>query len=84
MRLQRSTVTAAVATIALAGGGGVAWACTGPGMGGAPATGATGATTTTTTGTTGSAGDVSNARRHSATHHKTRHSSRHSKRSHKR
>ena len=45
---QRSAAAIAASVLSLAGGGGVAWACTDPGS-----MGTTGTTTTTTTDTTG-------------------------------
>jgi hypothetical protein len=54
-RKQRSTVAVATTILCLAGGGGVAWACTGSGDPGW--NGTTGTTTTTSTaGTTGTTG----------------------------
>jgi hypothetical protein len=89
MRLSRSTITAAATTLALVGGGGVAWACTGPGMGDpggytgtTSTTGTTGTTTTTTTtsdpSTTGSSASITAGKRHAAVRH---HSKRHAKHS---
>jgi hypothetical protein len=92
MRLSRSTITAAATTLALVGGGGVAWACTGPGMGDpggytgttstTGTTGTTGTTTTTTTtsdpSTTGSSASITAGKRHAAVRH---HSKRHAKHS---
>ncbi len=57
MLYPRKTAAVAATVIGLASGGGVAWACTGPG--GTPPTGTT--TTTTTTGTTGTTGTTTTA-----------------------
>jgi hypothetical protein len=81
MRSKRTATFATTAVIALMGGGGVAWACVGPGMGGGTgtttsgSTGATGATGTTgTTTTTTTTTSASNAVRH--TSHARRHAHR--------
>jgi hypothetical protein len=55
-RKQRNAVAIATSVVCLAGGGGVAWACTGPGDPGAPGWNGTTTGTTNTTGTTGTTG----------------------------
>jgi hypothetical protein len=54
---QRNVVAVATTVLTLAGGGGVAWACNGPGDPGYQGT----TTTTTTTGTTGTTGTTTTA-----------------------
>jgi hypothetical protein len=71
MRLHKNSIAAAASIATLAMGGGVAWACTGPGMGGT--SGTTGTTTTTaTTGTSSSTSSTAavrrNVRKHASRH----------------
>jgi hypothetical protein len=81
MRKQRSMVAVTAAVLSLAGGGGVAWACTGGGDPGATGTTGTGTTTTTSsTGTTGTTGTTSAATLARTKKHSTRHVKRHSAR----
>lgn len=77
MRLHKNSIAAAASIATLAMGGGVAWACTGPGMGGTSGTtGTTGTTTATaTTPTTSSTSSTASVRRNVRKHasrHETR------------
>ncbi len=84
MRLQRNTAAVAATVISLMGGGGVAWACTGPGDPGSYSTTSTTTTTdsstTTTTSTTAAAADKT-VRSHHKKHDARRHARRHARRS---
>jgi len=73
MRMHKQTVAVAATVLSLAGGGGVAWACSGGGNGYPGAT--TGTGTTTTTGTTTSATTSSTRKSH-----RRKHSKRHARR----
>jgi len=75
MRLQRSAVATTAVILSLAGGGGVAWACSDPGSQGSTGTTGTTTTTTSTTGTTTTASTTAAVR-----HRTRRHSSRHATR----
>ena len=68
MRLGKSAAVAAVSLVAMAGGGGVAYAATCPGMGSTSTTGSTTTATTTTPTTTATTTSTSDARRHDRRH----------------
>ena len=75
MKLSRSAATIAASAVMLAGGGGVAYAATCPGMSGS--TGTTGTTgTTTTTGTTSTTSAATNSVRLGSRRQAFRHSTR--------
>lgn len=79
MRVHSKTAAVAASVLTLAGGGGVAWACTGgqggSGYSGTTGTGTTGTTTTTTTTAT-TAAAVTHAKRAGHHKHSTRKSAR--------
>ncbi len=74
MRLQRNSVAVAATVVSLACGGGVAWACTGPGDPGSysttSSTTTTDSSTTTTTSTTAAVADKTARTHHSKRHHR--------------
>lgn len=76
MRMHKQTLAVAATVFSLAGGGGVAWACSDGGNGYPGATTGTGTTTTTTTTGTTTSATTSSTRKS----HRKKHSKRHAQR----